>query len=93
MLRQQSCGQPRVLPELLQPARAPGVPADLLDLVQTAELESGHSAGLAVGHPLLAVVVDQPLEVVAQLGVELVLELGAVKQPSPPAHRALPADV
>ena len=89
-------GVPQVAPEILQPPRAAGVPAQLLHLVEAAELEARPTARFPRGHAGPDVVGHLPLDVVAQLGVELGFRPLAMPQPpehSSPAHRAPPPAV
>ena len=89
-------GVPQVAPEVLDPSRSADVAAHLLDLIEAAELETRPPARLARGHPGPDVVGHLPLDVVAQLGIELVFYSVAIPQPPqhlPPAHRAPPPAV
>ena len=81
----------QVASEVVDPPRSAGVSAQLLDLVEAAEVESGAPARLPFGHPGPDMLGHLPLDVVAQLAVELALEPVPAPQPPPPAHRAPPA--
>ena len=88
-------GVPQVVPQVLEPPRAADVAAQLLHVVQSAELQTGAPARLPGGHAGPHVVGHLPLDVVAQLGVELGLFPVAVPplQRFQPGHRASPPAV
>ena len=80
--------------QILDPPGAADVAAQLLDLVEPAELEAGAPSGLPRRQPGPDVVGHLPLDVVTQLGVELVLDPVTKPRPLqrlPPAHRASPS--
>jgi len=74
-----------------QTRRPAGVAAQLLDLIQAAELEAGAPAGLPWRQSGPDVVGCLPLDVVAQFGVQLFLGPIRVPQPLQPAHRTSPS--
>ena len=86
-------GEPQVVPDLLQPPRAPHVTAQLLDLIQSSELQARAPARLAGGHPGADMVRHLPLDVVAELRIQLALRPLGVPAASPPAHRTPPPSV
>ena len=73
----------------IQP-RAPHVSARFLHLIETAELEPCQAACLRFGVPAAPMILDQPLEVIAQLGVQLIFKTIAADQTTPPGHDASP---
>ena len=85
-LEQQPHREPQVVPRLVDPPRAARVAAHLLDGVEAAELEARAAARLLLRQAGPDVLGDLTLDVVAQLGVQLVLDPLAMPQPSPPAH-------
>ena len=89
-------GVANLAPRFLEPPVAAGVAAQLLDLVEAAELEARAPAGLPGRQPGPQVVGHLSLDVVAELGVELVFCPVTAPQPLqrwPPAHRAPPPAV
>ena len=89
-------GVAQVAGDVVEPPRASGVAAQLLDLVEAAELQTGAPARFTRGHAGPEVVGHLPLDVVAQLGVQLGLCPVAAPQPLqrlPPAHGAPPPAV
>ena len=86
-LEQQPHREPQVLPRFVDPAhRRAHVAAHLLDVVEAAELEARAPARLSLRQAGPDVLGDLALDVVAQLGVQLVLDTVAIPQPPPPAH-------
>ena len=79
-----------VLHGVVDPARAARVATGLLDLIETAEFQPRQSARLAVGVTLLSMFRDQPLEVIAQFGIQLIFKTIAADQTTPPGHDASP---
>ena len=79
-----------VLDGVVDPARAAHVATGFLDLIETAEFQPRQSARLAVSVSLLSIFRDQPLEVIAQLGVQLIVKTIAADQTTPPGHDASP---
>ena len=82
-----------ILRDFFEPARAARVAADLLDLIEAAELQPGAAAGFVVAEALREAVRDQAIEVIAELGVELVLESIPPEQPCEPVHDPSLSDV
>jgi hypothetical protein len=73
------------------PRRAPGV-ADLLAVrADVAELAPRRQPGLALGHALAAVLLDELVEVKLQLGVERRLLLAPAEEPARPRAQPPPA--
>ena len=91
LLHQQAHREPQVLPGLFEPPRAARVAAHLLDLIDTAKVEVGAAARLVCRQAVPDVVGHLPLDVIAQLAVQLVLHPAAVPKAAPPAHRATPS--
>ena len=87
-----SQGVPKVAADVLEPPRAADVAAHFLDLIETAELQSGAPARLPRGHPRPDVVGHLPFDVVAQLGVEVVFDPASAPQAGPPDHREPPPE-
>ena len=79
---------PQVASEVVEPPCAAHVAAQLLDLVQAAELEARAPARLVLGQAGPDVMGYLPLDMVAQFAVELAFKPVAASQPPPPAHRA-----
>ena len=84
---------PQVASEVVEPPCASRVAAQLLDLVEAAEVEARASARLGLGQAGPKVVGHLPIDVVAQLAVQLDFEPVPAPQPAPPAHRAPPPAV
>ena len=90
---EQAHREPQVLPGLVQPPRAARVAALLLDVVEAAELDPRAPARLVLGQAGPHVLGRLPLDMVAQLAVQLAFEPVAVPEAPPPAHRAPPPAV
>ena len=79
---------PQVASEVVEPPCAADVAAQLLDLVEAAELEARAPARLVLRQPRPKVVGHLSLDMVAQLAVQLAFEPVTVTEAPPPAHRA-----
>ena len=87
---QQTRRETQVLPSLVDPPRAARVAALFLDLVEAAEREASAPARLVLGQARPHVLGHLPLDVVAQLAVQLSIEAVTVSETVPPAHCAPP---
>ena len=83
----------QVARDALDPPRPTRVAAQLLDLVETAEFESRAAPRLVLGQAGPHVLGHLPLDMVAQLAVQLALQPITVPESPPPAHRASPPAV
>ena len=91
LLHQQARREPQVLPCLFEPPRPARVAARLLDLVEAPEREARPSTRLVLGQAGPDVTGHLPLDVIAQLAVELPFEPVSLAATGPPAHRMPPS--
>jgi hypothetical protein len=78
------------LDEFFNQAHGTNLTAHFLHLLNSAELDVGHPAGIHFVHARPHVLNELPLDMVAQFGIEFGLETALAKQSLPPTHRASP---